>query len=95
MPRGGSRPGAGRKQKYGEPTKLRRVPTSFTAGDVEAAIKARGIINQLTTLIQEWQEQAVEAAKESKTGKPPRTYDKALKLLSELSTLLPAENETP
>jgi hypothetical protein len=91
MPRGGSRAGAGRKPKYGEPTKLRRVPTSFTADDVEAAVKAKGIINQLTALIQEWQEQTIEATKESKTGKPPRTYDKALKLLAELNALLPPE----
>lgn len=93
MPRGGAREGAGRKPKYGEPTKLRRVPASFTANDVEAAVKARGIINQLTTLIQGWQEQAAEAAKDSKTGKPPRTYDKALKLLEELSVLLPPDKE--
>lgn len=92
MPRGGAREGAGRKPKYGEPTKLRRVPVSFTADDVEAAVKARGIINQLTTLIQQWQEEAAEAAKDSKTGKPPRTYDKALKLLTELSVLLPPES---
>lgn len=89
MPRGGAREGAGRKQKYGEPTKLRRVPASFTAEDVEAAIKARDIITQLTTLVQQWQEQATEAIQESKTGKYPRTYDKALKLLTELSDLLP------
>lgn len=89
MPRGGAREGAGRKPKYGEPTKLRRVPVSFTADDVEAAVRARGIIKELTGLVEEWHNQAQEAASQSMTGKPPRTYDKALKLLAELSELLP------
>ncbi|BAY50702.1 hypothetical protein SAMD00079811_83330 (plasmid) [Scytonema sp. HK-05] len=89
MPRGGAREGAGRKPKYGEPTKLRRVPASFTADDVTKAIQSREIITQLQTLIQEWQQQAQEAAEGSKTNKHPRTYDKALKLLEELTQLLP------
>ena len=91
MPRGGARAGAGRKPKYGEATKLRRVPASFTASDVTLAIESRQIITQLKTLVQQWQQEAEEAAKESKTQKPPRTYDKALKLLAELEEMLPQE----
>ncbi|MBW4597542.1 MAG: hypothetical protein KME46_32755 [Brasilonema angustatum HA4187-MV1] len=91
MPRGGARAGAGRKPKYGEATKLRRVPVSFTASDVTNAIKGKKIIEQLKTLVEQWQKEAEEAAKESKTQKPPRTYDKALKLLEELTGLLPEE----
>lgn len=91
MPRGGARLGAGRKKKYGEPTKLQRVPASFTANDVEKAVRAKEIIGQLTVLIEDWQHKADEATQESITGKVPRTYDQALKLLSELKNLIPGD----
>ena len=89
MPRGGARSGAGRKPKYGEATKLRRVPVSFTADDVTLVIKSRGIIEELKTLIKTWQDEVEDAGEASKTHKAPRTYDKALKLLAELEGLLP------
>ncbi|MCC5624053.1 hypothetical protein [Nostoc sp. CHAB 5715] len=90
MGRGGARPGAGRKKKYGEATKLERVPASWSPDDVAAAVRGREIVNQLTVLVESWQQQAAAAARESKTGHYPRTYDKALKLLSELGALLPS-----
>ena len=91
MPRGGFREGAGRKKKYGEPSKLQRVPQSYTPKDVEKAVRAKQIIEQLTELIEDWQEKAEEAATESVTGKVPRTYDQALKLLAELKKLIPGD----
>ena len=87
MGRGGARAGAGRKQKFNQQTKLARVPVSWSAEDVTAAVS---LIGELRRLIEEWQQQATEAARESKTGTYPRTYDKALKLLSELKALLPS-----
>lgn len=91
MPRGGYRPGAGRKK--GTPasnrkyvtvadTKVVRVPIGF---DEVAAVSN---IEQLRVLVETWQAQADEAAQVSKTGTTPRTYDKALLLLEELRQML-------
>lgn len=92
MPRGGARSGAGRKPKYGEATKLRRVPVSFTAEDVTFAIESKTIVEELKTLIKTWQNEVESAEEASKTHKTPRTYDKALKLLAELEELLAAKS---
>lgn len=88
MPRGGYRPNAGRKKKYGEPSKLQRVPASFTPDDVEKAVRAKQIVEQLTLLIKDWQLKAEGASQDSITGRTPRTYDKALKLLTDLDNLI-------
>lgn len=91
MPRGGFRVGAGRKagtpasnRKYTDvgDTKVVRVPVGF---DEVAAVAN---IEQLRVLVETWQAQAEEAARVSKTGTTPRTYDKALVLLEELKHML-------
>lgn len=92
MPRGGSRVGAGRKKgtpasnrKFVEGdgiTKAVRVPVEF---DEVAAVKH---LEQLRVLVEAWQVQAEEAARVSKTGTIPRTYDKAVLLIEELQAMI-------
>ena len=93
MPRGGARVGAGRKagtpasnRKFENDglTKVVRVPVGF---DEVAAVNN---LEQLRVLVEAWQEQAMEAARVSKTGTTPRTYDKALLLLEELQLMITA-----
>ncbi|WP_157943222.1 hypothetical protein [Nostoc sp. CENA543] len=48
-------------------------------------------LEQLRVLVETWQAQADEAARVSKTGTTPRTYDKALLLLEELKQMLPQQ----
>lgn len=90
MARGGARKGAGRKKKFGQDTKLARVPINSSPEDVKVAID---LVEQLRLLVEEWERQAQEAASQSKTGTYPRTYDKALKLLAELGVLLPSVSD--
>ncbi|AUT00362.1 hypothetical protein CLI64_08160 [Nostoc sp. CENA543] len=94
MSRGGHRLGAGRKKgtpasnrKYADvaDTRLVRVPVGF---DEVAAVNN---LEQLRVLVETWQAQADEAARVSKTGTTPRTYDKALLLLEELKQMLPQQ----
>ncbi|AUB42919.1 hypothetical protein COO91_09070 [Nostoc flagelliforme CCNUN1] len=90
--RGGARVGAGRKRgtpasnrKFVEGdglTKVVRVPVNF---DEVAAVKN---LEQLRVFVEVWQAQAWLAARVSKTGTTPRTYDKALLLLEELQAMI-------
>ncbi|WP_414575175.1 hypothetical protein [Anabaena sp. CCY 9402-a] len=92
MARGGYREGAGRKKgssnesvrKYSNTakTKVVRVPVGFNE------LAAVSNLEQLVVLVETWQVQAEEAAKASKTGKTPRTFDYALQLLEELRAML-------
>jgi hypothetical protein len=45
-------------------------------------------LEQLRVLVEAWKAQATEAARVSKTGTTPRTYDKALLLLEELTDMM-------
>jgi hypothetical protein len=92
MPRGGARKGAGTKSphkngaykgmnsKYGESTKVKRVPVS-KVNDLD---KSFTLISDLEDIIKNWEKQAENAAQESVTGKVPRTYDKLKLLIAEL-----------
>lgn len=90
--RGGPRPGAGTKSpqkngaykgmgsKYGESTKVVRVPTS-RFHQVDTCIEA---LDTIDGILQAWQSQIEVATQDSVTGKTPRTYDKAMQLIQEL-----------
>ena len=78
MPSGGARVNAGRKRKFGEASKMRRIPASWTSSDMTSAVKAREIVNELKVLVETWQ-QATET---------PTTFDKGLELITELKGLL-------
>jgi hypothetical protein len=69
-------------------TKVVRVPASFNE------VSAVANLEQLRVLVETWQQQAEEAARVSKTQQVPRTYDKALLLLEELSQMLPTSSAT-
>lgn len=77
MPSGGARPNAGRKRKYTEASHNRRVPAGWTAADVLEAVKAREVVRQMRTVVENWHAQA------DSIDKPD-----AIHLLQELETLL-------
>lgn len=82
MPSGGARANAGKKNKFGESSQMRRVPGSWTADDVTEAVKARETVGQMRKVMKNWRAQGNSADKPD-----------AIHLLQELETLLFAESE--
>ncbi|MBW4628212.1 MAG: hypothetical protein KME49_22545 [Brasilonema octagenarum HA4186-MV1] len=77
MPSGGARPNAGRKRKYAEKSHNKRVPAGWSSDDVTEAVKAREVVRQMRTVVENWHAQA------DSTDKPDAIY-----LLQELENLL-------